>query len=833
MSKDIPSPRTRVDKPRQSGSASGSEKFIIRSDSAGLISLALKCRLISLHQEGFLMETLAEKCRAFPDYTASDLFRETKILSDDELSFLLAVRDHLEMKMLDRKFGELGVANQLVDAESVRRALDIQNAIFKETSQSKLIGDILLENRDITRADKAAILLTQDRIKDELLSETLNDLANTEIEKLSLNMRFGAIAVKKGYISIDQLNQALRAQAADVDQGRERRYLGLILKEMFDLSDEALSRILNIQKVLEKKRLSLEKALEKYNSETSINKRLAALFSYRFSKNKLEAFLTCSRLGFESLRVRDLKRWLATVGISHGLIPDKKIAAFLKQQEIGKEICIARGTPPEKGTDGQVAFYFDHGFKLSDDPQEPDLLPLVKKGDALAQIVPEVPGTPGRDISGFSISAPVPASVTLNCGEGVVRDQDLYLADQDGIAILYRKRTLFVKPREAAVPVKHHTGSIDSDLGETYQGVHLKVEGSVLGNAKIRCQALDVSGDVLGQVSVAGDIAVKGDIGPGISNEDAEPAKLKAEGNIQVGKTVSNAILITGKNLKGPNADLTATAVQAYEDITVKNVLNHGPRPCVLQTGKIPNLKAEGLDALIRSRQETLERLRCSQELENLREWLQEKQDIKEAYLQQQAFLKYVVALCQCRALSGLPGISDKLLAARKNPGKWPELPEPPEDSAPALAGFKKEFIRETRDMSPDAVSAHADEQAGIKYGMYRAAVSASRRYKREYDQKRQQIEETVSANAAEIENLRDMIKKLTIRKDTFLLGQAHESQPVPPAVRIKNQVARGTVIRGRQSRLTVDQDMFGVKFTEFPAAQGEPPEIIIEGFYD
>jgi len=80
---------------------------------------------------------------------------------------------------------------------------------------------------------------------------------------------------------------------------------------------------------------------------------------------------------------------------------------------------------------------------------------------------------------------------------------------------------------------------------------------------------------------------------------------------------------------------------------------------------------------------------------------------------------------------------------------------------------------------------------------------------------------------------MKSTIKKLTIRKDTFLMSQAYRSQPVPPTIRVKNQVSKGTVIKGRQARLTIDQDIYGVKFTETIPTNGESPDILIEGLYD
>ncbi|MDD9302496.1 MAG: hypothetical protein HUK40_09180 [Desulfobacter sp.] len=219
----------------------------------GLITLAVKCRLIPADQKNALIDTFEQKRRTRPDFTAEQLFKETQPLSDEDIEFLFAVRHHLEMKMLDKKFGELGVANRFVQAKSVKKALDIQSTIFKESNQSKLIGDILLENQEISKADKAAILLTQDRIKEDLLSEAMNDIAVSKMDKISLNMRFGAIAIKKQFISIDQLNQALRVQEKKAEETRAKPYLGLVLKELFGLEEQKLSRILQIQKEMEKK----------------------------------------------------------------------------------------------------------------------------------------------------------------------------------------------------------------------------------------------------------------------------------------------------------------------------------------------------------------------------------------------------------------------------------------------------------------------------------------------------------------------------------------------------------------------------------------------------
>jgi len=56
--------------------------------------------------------------------------------------------------------------------------------------------------------------------------------------------RFGFIAIEKGFIRADQLWQALIEQRAQETSGRERRPLGMILKDLGYLSVSQIDEIL-------------------------------------------------------------------------------------------------------------------------------------------------------------------------------------------------------------------------------------------------------------------------------------------------------------------------------------------------------------------------------------------------------------------------------------------------------------------------------------------------------------------------------------------------------------------------------------------------------------
>lgn len=210
----------------------------VQNENQNLIRLAVKCKLITVHHEQTVLSRLFDLYQKDPDYSVVKIFKEEKILSQKQIDFLFNIKSHLTTKMLDKRFGELGVSNRFINSKNVEDALDHQTKYFTETQQTKKIGDILLENKEITQANKTSILLTQDRIEDSFLAQAMNDIATSEMEKITINMRFGAIAVKKSMISIDQLNQALKTQKDELKLGQKKRYLGDIFQELFELSKE-------------------------------------------------------------------------------------------------------------------------------------------------------------------------------------------------------------------------------------------------------------------------------------------------------------------------------------------------------------------------------------------------------------------------------------------------------------------------------------------------------------------------------------------------------------------------------------------------------------------
>lgn len=795
-----------------------------------LLRLALKCRLISPAREKQILSYYIEQREEHPDISMVRIFQEGEFLSDEQIRFLYAVKEHLQMQMLDKRFGELGIANKFIGPEQVKRALEQQNEIFRRTRESILIGDILLEKNEISKANKAAILLTQDRIEDEFLAASFNDLAATEMERLNINMRFGAIAVKKGYVTLDQLNQSLKIQSSRNAEIQEQVYLGQILQESFGLSDENLTAILKIQKKLEKQRLSLEKALILYNQERKRGKGLFQFFEYRFSKNKLSAFITLKKAVSQSFDVSDFVAWLKTIGITYGIRDKKEIREFFKTAGVGDEFKVAQGTPPVKPVDGTAEIVFDISpMRPGKEKKNRPGAGFVKKGDILARIFPPKEGTAGMDVCGFKITPTEGRPANLAHGNGVMKKGDLFFADVDGTPILFKGRTLFVTQADISYPIRQLSGNVSEDLGDEYLYCDLTVEGDIGPGARVRCHDIVVSGDVRGRIEASGKIQIHGCVTYYLG-QDEDMRTISADGEIYINKKIVNAVVISAARVIALNSDLISSKVYALDEIMLKNVYTRSHAPAVLQVGKNPSARLKVVNQALKVKKERLQTLLHKTELREIEHQFEGKIQMQDSYLAQQTILQYLLKQMDDQAVTQLRGGASAILRQLKS--EWEKNDADPMDWQGAEAFLDGLFL-ELQDIRPDDQKAHLRKLHDLKYRMYKASVNASTRHNNEYKVRKELLMRKIGKNADEIKQIRREIEELQVKKDYLALNKSGRDVSGHGFIRVKNQVEAGTLIKISASTLEVTPTVYGVKFSRKQKKDAQGAEIIIEGLYE
>jgi uncharacterized protein (DUF342 family) len=799
----------------------------IDKENRNLVELALRCKLISPEQEQTILTELIQELQTNPGFSVLNIFRRHDYLSHRDIDFLFAVQDHPEIKRLDKRFGKLAIANRFTDYDNVEKALDFQEKHFAKTQEHKLIGEILLANQAITLAHCTAVLLTQDRIKDESLAEAMNHLAGSELEWIAINKRFGVIAVKNGYVTIQEINQALKQQKTEAEQGEPRRYLGEILKEAFALTDQDVIAILLEQKEYETQRLNLEKSLHLYHSEIKMNQRLGRLFEYRIPRTKLEAFVVKKSELMEEISVHNFQNWIKLAGIRFGIVQDREIQTFLLDGKPGEEFLIAQGDPPVQGVDGSLEFFFDTGYDSRENDGEAGTVPFVKKGELIARRTPHTEGTPGRDVFGNVIAPDKVTPCYLGKGTGVESADDLtYVAAIDGNPALYRERTLFVTPLVMAPPLRRIEGDVPGDTVDDHKYCNLEILGSIGHGAFVACNRLTVGQHVLGRVVASGSVEIKGSIGEGITQMNVAMglADIEAQGNVVVSRNIENAKIVTKGCFQATGADVISSVILARGGIVLKNVYSNGKSASLLRIGRHETDRLVELNQLLDHKAQSLRSLKYEEELEGMMDRFQHQVKVQEEYGEQQSALGVLRSMLESADIKSPVALDDLL-------GNYKGILGFTRGSMAHqfLNGIVERFATVPLELKRQEIQSLLDKQSG----MYRAAVDATQRLKADNQANMSVIDQRMAGSAREIETLEKEIADLSLEKDFFLMDQEKGFLPFSPEIKVKNMIEQGTIVKGERSSLVIDRTMYGVKLQEVRVPGSEETTFVIQGYFE
>ncbi len=144
-----------------------------------------------------------------------NLLLEFEVIKVSHLEFLHDTALQLEIKVQDRKFGEIAVKNQFTTQESVINALNEQTAIYQKTKKNHIIGDILVEKKQISSEVRDEILIIQNRVLEEDWEQILKTTGQQSIEEKEKNALFGALIIRNKLLDQEKVVKALKIQAME------------------------------------------------------------------------------------------------------------------------------------------------------------------------------------------------------------------------------------------------------------------------------------------------------------------------------------------------------------------------------------------------------------------------------------------------------------------------------------------------------------------------------------------------------------------------------------------------------------------------------------------
>lgn len=799
-----------------------------------LLELAVDCKLITVPQEKEILPQLLEFSKKNPEKSASVFLLKNKIFSEENIEFLYSIKKHLELLMADKKFGKLGIANHFVAPDKIKKALDLQVEIFRKRKKSIKIGDILVQNQDMSVADKTALLLTQDRIKDELLADALNAIAKSKIEQIAINKRFGAIAVKKELIDTKQLNQALKAQQKEEKEGKVKRYLGDFLKELFSLSNNDILDILKVQKKLETKRMNLEKKLIEYNCEKSSNETLDSFYEYHVTEDRLKAFVSKTQKTAQKTSLDDFLNWFSLSGIKYGLCEPAKIQAFLARDGMEFQLEIAKGEVPKPFEKESIEYHFDTHFFDDTENKKSDDTPFVQKGEALATITPHKESEPGIDVFGRPIYLPEEPVIFLCAGQGVVKRNNEFIALAPGNPKLFKERTLFVTPALDSLPTREIKGDITDDAEDQYLLSNLNVKGNIIPGIHVACHNLTIEGDIMGNVTASGNIDIYGGIGAETygNEENLESSRVEAKGRIQVSQKIINSIIVARLGLKAPNSDLISSQVLAFNDIVVNNVYSSREAPSVLRIARENIIEIEKIEKAIQALERGRDKLLHKPELEQLSKELIEQVQIQNGYLEKQNVMIYLNKVVNDPQLKEIQVIDQKIKAykdmAKKTDTYQISIPENTKAHQ-----FMMRILDKVKVQDAENQQRYIQELYDNISALYKTSVKGSSRINKKYDARSKTIEAAIEQSRPNIDKIKRKIDSFNSQKDLLLLEQGKQENRYSPVIKVKNQVGMHTILSGEKAKMVVNETIYGISVKEDRNTQTSQGVMRVQGFFE
>ena len=812
------------------------ETFKKKSSMGGqaLLELAVDCKLITVPQEKEILPQLLEFSKKNPEKSPSVFLLKNQIFSEENIEFLYSIKKHLELLMADKKFGKLGVANHFVAPDKINKALDLQVEIFRKRKKSIKIGDILVQNHDMSVADKTALLLTQDRIKDELLADALNAIAKSKIEQIAINKRFGAIAVKKELIDTKQLNQALKAQQKEEKEGKKKRYLGDFLKELFSVSDNDILDILKIQKKLETKRMNLEKNLTQYNCEKNSNQALDAFYEYHVTEDKLKAFVGKTQKTAQKTPLDDFLNWFSLSGIKYGLCDTVKVQAFLARDEVEAQLEIAKGKAPRAFENELIDYHFDiHFFDDKEDRKAEDA-PLVKKNDVLATITPHKEAEPGKDVFGRPIFLPEEPVIFVGAGQGVVKRKNEFIALSPGHPKLFKNRTLFVTPAMDLLSDQVIDGDITTDATDEYLSCNLNVKGNIIPGIHVACHNLIIEGDIMGNVIASGNIDIKGGIGMESSKDEKNShlSRVEAKGSIQVSQKIINSNIVAKQGLKAPNSDLVSSRVLSCNDIVVNNIFSSRDAPSILRLTRENAIEIEKIEKAIRALKKGLDKLLHKPELDQLSKELMAQVQVQNGYLEKQNVMLYLNRISNDPKFNEINTMDQKIKAS-EDTAKTADANQISIAVNTKAHRFMELILGKVKLLDEKNQQRYIQEFYNNIAALYKTAVKGTERIHKKYDARSRTIDVAIKKAGPKIDKITRKIDMLNSQKDLLLLDQERSKERSDPVLKVKNQMGIHTIVWGEKAKMVVDETIYRVSVKEDRKTQASQGVMRVQGFFE
>jgi hypothetical protein len=532
------------------------------------------------------------------------------IITQNELELFDTFQDMNKVTEMDRSFAALALKNKLVTLDQIKLAFQKQADHFKKTKQIIVIGDILHKLGVMTTAYRDAILSRQQRL----------DIKYKDTS-------FGAVAIKMGLATRDQIDDALAIQQKLFSITNKLQLLGNILVDNNVLTDSQTRQILSHQKELkqqaeEKENQQKENQQKKNNTKQERSPNVQNYVKVMVSKDKLEARILPIKPLPPEITLDDILFALSENNIKYGVVDHYHIRTYLKTPSLQKmPWLIAKGKPSKPAEHASVEYKFksmlEHvscRYHQSIDHLNRNKWPTAKNGEILAKRVSGNVGMPGISVHAEIINVAPPKSVQLISGSGTKLSDDgnTLAAIHDGLISSYMRNKICVLPEQV----------IDGDLNQSkepfrYKGV-LHVKGKITGQAGVKSIMIFAQGLENGLIQAESDVIILGNVNYStiqakghVVARNIRHSKIEAFGHVVAENNIDSSNICASGQISVLGGTVSESDICAFQGIMAHNVVSNDKNLSVLTVGidKLVKARIEKIQTKLPELEQNLEKL--------------------------------------------------------------------------------------------------------------------------------------------------------------------------------------------------------------------------------
>jgi len=520
------------------------------------------------------------------------------IISQNELELFDTFQDMNKVTEMDRSFAALALKNKLVTLDQIKLAFQKQADHFKKTKNIIVVGDILHKLGIMTTAYRDAILSRQQRL-DVKYKDT----------------SFGAVAIKMGLATRDQIDDALAIQQKLFSITNKLQLLGNILVDNNVLTDSQTRQILSHQKELKlqaKEKEHLQNQEKKKKQTTHSQESAVDVFKYvkvMVSKDKLEAHILPIKSIPQEITLDDILFVLSENNIKYGVVDHYQIRTYLKSTSLQKTPwLIAKGKPSKPSEHALVEYKFESMLESisghnhqSIDHLNRNKWPKASEGDILAERKSGKSGMPGISVHAeiIDVAPPKPVQLINGAGTKLSDDGNTLIASQEGLISSYMRNKISVLSEKV----------IDGDLNQSeepfrYKGV-LHVKGKITGQAGVKSIMIFAQGVENGLIQAESDVIILGNVNHStiqakghVVARNIRHSKIEAFGHVVAEHNIDSSNICASGQISVLVGTISESDISAFQGILAHTVVSNDKKMSTLTVG---------IDALVKSRIEKIQ----------------------------------------------------------------------------------------------------------------------------------------------------------------------------------------------------------------------------------